>query len=338
MASHIRVKRRLYQIFRQSAGYVLAALALVWVFHGVNLHQALKEVPGLNWTFVALAVFINLSSYVSRGLRWLVLLAPLGRLSLLRMTQAVYAGQFANQILPMRLGEVVRTYMVSNWLSSGFVKVVPSVFLERLMDGVWSAIGFGLIAALAPLPSRLLQAGGVLAIFLGLSAMVIVAAGLAGQRAANQGGEHPEEGRFSKITSFLQQAANGILAIGLTRRLYEAFGLSFLFFFLQAVTFWLLIRAYNLQLPFLAGVVVYLVVHVGTIIPNAPANIGLFQFFSILGLMIFHVEKTLAVGFSVVVFFLLGVPLWLVGFFALSRSGVTIDSARKGIEDMGKRR
>ena len=86
---------------------------------------------------MALALFIDIFNYISRRLRWRVLLAPVRRLSLFRATQAVFAGQFGNQILPMRLGEVVRTYIVSNWLSTGFARVVPSVFVERVMDGLW---------------------------------------------------------------------------------------------------------------------------------------------------------------------------------------------------------
>jgi hypothetical protein len=37
MASHIFVKRRLYQILREWVGYVLAVAALIWAFHDVNM-------------------------------------------------------------------------------------------------------------------------------------------------------------------------------------------------------------------------------------------------------------------------------------------------------------
>jgi hypothetical protein len=40
------------------------------------------------------------------------------------------------------------------------------------------------------------------------------------------------------------------------------------------------------------------------------------------------VDKTLAAGFSLVVFFLLTVPLWVIGSFAVSRSGMTLAGMR----------
>ncbi len=103
---------------------------------------------------------------------------------------------------------------------------------------------------------------------------------------------------------------------------YEALALSFLL--LQTVAFWLIIRACGLDFSFVGGIVVYLVVHVGTSVPDAPAGVGLFQFFCIVGLRIFHVQKTFAAGFSVVVFLFLGLPASITGLFALKASRVGI--------------
>jgi hypothetical protein len=46
----------------------------------------------------------------------------------------------------------------------------------------------------------------------------------------------------------------------------------------------------------------FLFVRLGTAIPNPPANIGTFQFFCVLALSFFGVEKTVAAGFSIVYF------------------------------------
>lgn len=72
------------------------------------------------------------------------------------------------------------------------------------------------------------------------------------------------------------------------------------------------------------GIIVFLIVHIGTAIPNTPANVGTYQFFCVVGLTLFGVEKTLAAGFSLVVFIILTIPIWALGFLALSRSGTTL--------------
>ena len=62
-----------------------------------------------------------------------------------------------------------------------------------------------------------------------------------------------------------------------------------------------------------------------------PPNVGTYQFFTVVGLRLFGVDKTLATGFSIVVFVLLTLPLWVIGYFALSRSGMTLSQIKMKI-------
>jgi uncharacterized membrane protein YbhN (UPF0104 family) len=94
------------------------------------------------------------------------------------------------------------------------------------------------------------------------------------------------------------------------------------------MSFWLVMRAYGLDLPFPAGVAVILIVHLGTAVPNAPANIGTYQFFTVTGLTLFGVDKSSAAGFSLAVFAILTLPLWALGSWALGRSGLTLLAVR----------
>jgi hypothetical protein len=63
-------------------------------------------------------------------------------------------------------------------------------------------------------------------------------------------------------------------------------------------------------------------VWLGTLVPSAPANVGSYQFFTVLGLTLFGVEKATAAGFSLVVFTVLTAPLWAIELWALSSSGL----------------
>lgn len=96
-------------------------------------------------------------------------------------------------------------------------------------------------------------------------------------------------------------------------------------------------QACGLQLSFWAGAVVLLIVHIGTAIPNAPSNVGTYQFFTVVGLQLFGIDKTLATGFSVVVFIVLTIPLWVLGLFAIARSGMTLSFIRNEVGKMMNR-
>jgi uncharacterized protein (TIRG00374 family) len=317
-------------------GYLLAVFGLVWVFHDFHPAEFWRQVVGIDWWWVLPALVLDVLSYLSQGERWRRLLRPLGRISTLRTTQAIYAGLFINEILPMRVGEIGRAYLVSRWLERPFLAVVPSMAVERLMDAVWLAMGIGLTAMFVPLPAHLLQAGDILGVVVLAGTALFLWVVLRRER-AERSPEHPPGPLRRQIAAILGRLGEGLREIGLSRDFFAAFGASSLVLVFQALAFWLIMPACGLKLPFWAGMAVFVIVHLGTAIPNAPANIGSYQFFTVVGLALFGVEKTAATGFSVVVFILLTVPLWLLGLLALGRSGTTFSRIKADIRRLAIR-
>jgi hypothetical protein len=84
-------------------------------------------------------------------------------------------------------------------------------------------------------------------------------------------------------------------------------------------------------LPFLSALVVLLVINIGVSLPNAPANVGSYQFFCVLGLSIFQIEKTKAAGFSIFAFLAMTLPFLVLGFAAVLRSGMSVRSMREQV-------
>jgi uncharacterized membrane protein YbhN (UPF0104 family) len=300
------------------AGYLLAVVALVWVFHDVQLEPMLRTMRNVRWTWVWLAIAVDILSYMTQGLRWKYLLASVGDVRWFDATQAIYAGLFASEVLPMRPGEVLRTFVVSRRLNTGMSAVFPSIMVERLFDGVWLALGIGVAATWVPLPRDLLWAGDVLGV------LILAATGLFlyeilrvhdGRRASAIADAPP--GRVERFRRHFR-------AMGRRRETYLAFGLSLVLLAGQILAFWLVMIAYRLHVSVWVGAAALLIIHLGTAIPNAPANIGTYQFFCVIALTLFGVDKTLATGFSVVVFVVLTVPLWVLGSLALGRSGATL--------------
>ena len=54
---------------KQVLAYIFATACLVWVFHDVHPHQLLVTVSIANWWFVALAIIIDVLTYVLQGMR-----------------------------------------------------------------------------------------------------------------------------------------------------------------------------------------------------------------------------------------------------------------------------
>jgi uncharacterized membrane protein YbhN (UPF0104 family) len=191
---------------------------------------------------------------------------------------------------------------------------VASLLVERLLDGLWLAAGFALTALFIPLPKNLSRAAAMLGVGV-VAALVVFCILLFRGHARDDGG------LLSRLCYHLRK-------IGLSRGLAVAALSSLLLLSAQAAAFWFVMKAYGLNLSFWTGAAVLLIVHLGTAIPNAPANVGSYQFFCVLGLQLFGIGKTDATSFSFVVFFLLTVPLWAVGFTALSLSGLGLGKIR----------
>jgi uncharacterized protein (TIRG00374 family) len=317
----------------QSAiGYLLALAGLIWALRGLELPKLLGQVARINWWLIALAVLCDVLSYLTQGKRWQLLLKPVGEVSTLRSTEAIYAGLFTSEILPLRPGELVRAWLISRWTGAGFISVMPSIVVERLFDGLWLAVGIGLTALFVPLPKELLRAADALGV------IVIIAAAALFYFALRSSAEGKEKlsGLPGFISAVIEKLAARLRDIGRTQAFYWSFACSALLVFLQALAFWLVMLGYGLHLSFWVGMAVFTIVHLGTAIPNAPANVGSYQFFCVLGLTLFGVDKTDAAGFSLVVFTLLTLPLLALGSIALSRSGTTLLRIRREIQRMAK--
>ena len=317
------------QWLKPALGYVLAIGGLVWVLHDFQLSQLRELVSHLDWRWIALAVACDVASYVCQGFRWRLLLKPQGELSTLRATQAIYAGLFTNEILPMRLGELVRAWLVSRWTAVRFAAIIPSMVAERLFDALWLAIGVGLTALAVPLPKNLLYAADVLGIVVVLGTAAILYFALRPPTSNER-----SSGLWHFVSNLLETLSGHLRAMGRTREFSLSLAGSLFLLVFQALAFWLVMRGCGLQLNVWAGIAVLLIVRLGTAIPNAPANVGSYQFFTVVGLSLFGVDKTVATGFSLVVFVLLTAPLFVLGFLAMSASGTSLLKIRQEVQTL----
>ncbi len=294
------------------AGWAIAVAGLAWVFHDVDPAVVVRGFRGLSWPLVLAAVAADVLAYACQAWRWSVLLRPHGRLGIPAAAQAVYAGLFASEVLPLRAGELVRTYLVARRLEIDLLSVLGSVAVERLFDGVWLALAVGAVAVLVPLPPDLLRAADLLGVVVLAATALFVF--VVWRRPPPQG---PRPGRLAR----LGQAVRGVSG---RRGAAAAFAISAGVLAFQALALWLMLEAYGIRISPWAGAAVLLIVVLGTALPNTPGNVGSYQLFVVLGLALFGVDKPTAAGFSVVAFVLLTAPLWALGAWAVSASGESL--------------
>ncbi len=313
-------------------GYTLAVVCLVYVLYDIHPAKALHELRNVSWKWVLLGMLFDVISYGVQGIRWKLLLQPFRRVRLSHSIRAVYAGLLANMAFPLRPGELMRTYLLANAEGISFGRVLGSVGVERLVDLVAAVASLGIVSLFVDLPRRLRKA----AVILGIVALVLVVLFLVAilyleiKMAGNSAGQVGPK----RLTGKFMPALMGLHAMGTAPSFYPAVLVSLGMPFFQILALWAMMKSYGLGLSFLAAVVVLLVINLGVSLPNAPANVGSYQFFCVVGLGVFDVEKTSAAGFSIFAFVMLTLPFLFLGFWAMMRSGMSIRGMRERIREL----
>jgi uncharacterized protein (TIRG00374 family) len=318
--------------FQTAIVYGVAALCVAWVLHGVHFDELWRRMRGLQLQWIPVALWLDILSTVAHGLRWKLLLRPAGAVTLMQTSQAIYAGLFVNHILPLRTGEFVRGYLISRRMGEPFTAVLPSMIMERVFDGSMFVLALALCSFFVPLPQRVANAGVIVGSVLLLAIAVLLVLSSVRKdrrtRASRHNGSREKWG--GRLSAFLDRFAGGLRSIWASPGLLSALGVSLLVMALQALSFWSIMHAYGIRVSFWVPAVVLIVVRLGTAVPNAPANLGPYQFFCVIALALFSIDKTTATGFAIVMSIILAVPIWTLGLTAFVKSGLSVSALRAG--------
>jgi uncharacterized protein (TIRG00374 family) len=318
----------------QTLGYSISAACLIWVLHGYPLNELGPTLRALDYRWVGLAVAADLAVYVVHGWRWTTLLVPVARVGFWRTVQAIYIGLFANEVLPLRTGEIIRCYLLAHWNDMRLSLTFASAGLERIIDGVWMLAAFFVTASFVHGIPRdltiLVQA---------LALLLVIGAGILFWIVMHKHHAHAvlSESRWSAT---LRHIVEGLHLMGSPRTLGLTAAISLLYLALQILSVFALMRAYGLDLSFWVAGGVLTLVRLSTVVPNAPGNLGLINLACVMALGLFEVEKNDAKTFSIILFVSLTLPLLIGGAVATALTGLNIgelrDRARQGAKQVAK--
>ncbi|HTP43774.1 MAG TPA: lysylphosphatidylglycerol synthase transmembrane domain-containing protein [Candidatus Acidoferrum sp.] len=313
-------------------GYGLAIACLIWVLHDFHIMKAIRDLENVDYRWVLAGMGFDVLSYVVQAARWKFLLNPFGKVRLTKAIRAVYAGLFANLVFPLRPGELLRSYLLANSEDIGIGRVLGSVGVERLIDLVIAVASLAIASLLVDLPRQFRRVvdtlGIVTLVLLGIVVLLIF------YLEVKLGDKTAFEGRKARLPGRFMGALVGLHAMGTSPSFYPAVLFSLLMPACQVLGIWAMMRSYGLNLPFFAALVVLLVINLGVSLPNAPANIGAYQFFCVLGLSVFEIDKTTATGFSIFAFLALNFPFVFLGFAALVRSGLSLKTMKERVSHL----
>lgn len=273
----------------------------VWVaFQKVHL---LALIPALG----ALAMMLLVRSY-----RWQRFVAPLQSVRYGPFLSATLIGFMANDLLPLRAGELIRVYALSQLAGVRVSTSLATLVLERVWDTVGVAVLLGVLLLSFPIPSWLTQ---VAMVMFGGSLLVLVGGGILVRR-----GESGLAWLPARIAGTANHFVRGLATLNSLSSVLWAFALSMWIWISLASFYWILLRACGFTLPLTATLMVTVLTVFAAALPAAPGYLGTFQYAMVLALSFFSIPKEEALSFSIVAHVAQLLPIIIVGLIELVRT------------------
>lgn len=283
-------------------GIACSALFLFLVFRNVRWLELAAVLQAVDWVALLFAAVLYVLSLIARGLCWQALLTPLGPVTAREAFAYVNIGYLANNLLPLRAGEIVRAALLGE--KRGFSKsaVLATIVVERLLDVLILGALFILLMLAMPIPPVVKQSVLVTA---GVGCLGIIgmwaAAGRSWTFLSAERLPRWLPGRAVKAVASLGRSfGRGLMAVRSVKQAGMAGFYSVLSWMLVCGCIYLMMIASQLQLPWYAALLVMAVVNLGSAIPSSPGAIGVVHFLVVVSVSSWSIDQELAVGFSIV--------------------------------------
>ncbi len=314
---------------------------MAFVLRGADLGRVAEAMLSARLDLIGLAVLAMVATYVARAIRWCHLLEPLGRVHLGVALRATVMGFAATAMLPGRVGELLRPYVLARRERLSVSAAIGTVVLERLLDLAVILMIFG-ICVLTFEPRAGVESDGLLS---ALHAGALVAAGLAlatlGLACAAAASPAGVGRGVARVTSLLPAGLSQRLA-QLSHRFSEGLGVMrrpgpLVWAMLWTAVVWMSITAglwfvsvaFDIDMsPAGAGIVLVLVV-LGVAVPT-PAGVGGYHAaFQVGATTLFAASAENAVGAGLVAHAISFLPVTLAGLVIMGYEGVRLAGIRQ---------
>ncbi len=305
-------------------GIAVSAGLLYLVLRNIPPAEILSHLRRAHWGWLGLSAVFNVAMVGARGVRWASLFYPASQ-SPWQLVSATAIGYMANNLLPLRGGELVRGYLAARSGGLSFWTAMATLAVERVLDALSILLILGGVVVLVDAPPWL-KTGALTLLALDLLAMGLLI--LLAREWGPLGGlvlKIPRLG--STLRRWLALFAIGLKSLRLGPHVGPLLGWTVLIWILNAGAAWAALRSGGLSLPGSASLTVLAFAGIAVSLPSAPGYVGTMQFFVIQALAVYAVTGAEAVSVSLLYHAAGWIPTTLLGWAFLLVEGVSLRKA-----------
>jgi hypothetical protein len=266
---------------RTIGSFAFALLLVLFLFRvvlNVDFASTIGYVSRANVWMLLAGLFFYYCTFPLRSLRWSLILRKVGSAVPYRdATEILYLSWFVNSVVPAKLGDLYRAYLLRGNFGASISRTVGTIFIERIADvlvifalalaaGFWSFRGRN-----RPEVDALFLAGFAFALVLVLVVVVL-----------RFGGHHVARFLPARVAEYYERFRHGTTAALTPGTLLAVLILTGMVWTLEGVRVFFVIHAMGLpevdNLRISASLFVALVASLLTAVPLTPAGIGFVQF------------------------------------------------------------
>ena len=284
-------------------GIAISAIGAGLIVRAIDPDRLAVAFAAIDWSWISVAVAVTVATYFARMPRWIILLRPLNFHRALVM-RALLTGQLLNHLVPIRIGDVLRSILLGREPGGNFARVFGSVLIEKAWDWLALCVLVMIVAWAVPLPEWFLTpvrsigliAALVLISFVGVAVIpeYWIPRGLARLDQALTG--LPARWRMFVLNN-LQRLLDSLTALRQRNIIVGAAGWTAITWGLGIAINYAVERAFGVD-SWIAAMTLLAVLMVGVALPPSIAAVGVFEGLSMLTLSAFGLplETALAIG------------------------------------------
>ena len=320
---------------------LLALGLLAWFLRGTNLGEVWNQVRQVRAELLVLSLLMVCVSFLARTIRWRYLLNPIGDTRFRTVFRSTIIGFGALGLLPVRVGDVIRPYLLARQERLPVTSVFATIVMERVLDlvavlallalYVW---GFTGESNLSP---RLLNsikfsatiAAAGAAVLLAIMWILATHPERIGGFAATLARVLP--GKLShRVGNLASTFSSGFAATRDARQLVMALVWSFAVWIAIAAQAWAVTTAFGIAMSFTGAFLLQSILVIGVAVPT-PGGVGSFHEAYRLGVTTFFgAANDRAVAAAIVTHLISFIPPVLGGILFMAQDGLTFGR----LEDM----
>lgn len=326
-------------VWQALLGIVVSATLLWWSLKDVNFAEVLLHLREARLLPIIAGIVMATLTFVLRIFRWQLLLRAEdgSRLPPGPLWHAIAMGFMANNVLPLRIGEVVRTFAATRLAGVRFTAALSSIAVERMFDALTVGFFLGLGLLLAGLPVDA-EVGGVhmgrLATLVGVAAvagLALAGAVVAFPRAAEATVRKviPFKGLADRLVTIIEGIRQGLSALQSPVRILGVVLWSLALWGLSALSFYVMFAAFGIEVSFAGALLMQSLIMFGIAVPSTPGYVGVFEAPIIAVLGLYHVDASLAATYAFTYHITTFIPITLLGAWSVARTNIGLRNLRR---------